>query len=234
MKAIFLRELRTYFKGPLGYVFIGVTALFTGLYFYAYNLYAGATNFTSLFSTLFAVELFLIPILTMRLLSEERRQRTDLLLFTAPVSNPGIVMGKYLSAVSVYMIATGSALLDILVFSMLAQVNWALVLGNYAGLLLLGAALIAICLFVSSLTESQLIAAVGGFSVSILLILLEALTPMISNASLQNVMSWLNFSARYAPFTYGVFALKNVVFFSSIAVLFVYLTVMRLEYRRLS
>lgn len=234
MKAIFLRELRTYFKGPLGYVFIGATALFTGLYFYAYNLYAGATNFASLFATLFSVELFLIPILTMRSLSEERRQRTDQLLMTAPVSSFEIAMGKYLSALCVYALAIGFTLVDALVFSLLTRVNWALVWGNYAGLFLLGAALIAICMFISALTESQLIAAVGGFSVSILLILLEALTPMISNTQIQSVMSWLNFSTRYVPFTYGIFALENLVFFLSIAAIFIYLTVARLERRRLS
>lgn len=234
MKAVFLRELRTYFKGSLGYVFIGATALFTGLYFYAYNLYGGATNFISLFSTLFSVELFLIPILTMRLFSEERRQRTDQLLMTAPVSSFEIALGKYLSALCVYAMAIGFTLVDALVFSLLARFSWALVLGNYAGLLLLGGALIAICMFLSTLTESQLIAAVGGFSVSILLILLEALTPMISNTHVQSVMSWLNFSTRYAPFTYGVFAVENVTFFISIAALFIYLTVARLERRRLS
>lgn len=234
MKAVFLRELRTYFKGALGYVFIGATALFTGLYFYAYNLYGGATSFISLFSTLFSVELFLIPILTMRLFSEERRQRTDQLLITAPVSSFEIAMGKYLAALCVYAMAIGFTLVDALVFSLLARFSWALTLGNYAGLLLLGGALIAICMFLSALTESQLIAAVGGFSVSILLILLEALTPMISNTHVQSVMSWLNFSTRYAPFTYGVFAVENVTFFISIAALFIYLTVTRLERRRLS
>lgn len=234
MKAIFLREIRTYFKGTLGYVFLGVTALFTGLYFYAYNLYGGATNFTSLFSTLFSVELFLIPILTMRLFSEERRQRTDQLLLTAPVSSSEIVMGKYLSVLCVYAMAIGFTLVDALVFSLLAHINWTLIWGNYAGLLLLGVALISICMFISVLTESQLIAAVGGFAISILVILLEALTPMVSNVRLQSIMGWLNFSSRYVPFTYGVFSMENVVFFISIAAMFVYLTMVRLERRRLS
>ena len=234
MKAIFLRELRAYFKGPLGFVFIGASCLFSGLYFYAYNLYAGSTSFSSLFSTMFSVVLFLIPVLTLRLLSEERRQRTDQLLMTAPVSSLEISLGKYLSALCVYVLATASTLLDALVFSAIARVNWELVAGNYTGLLLLGAALIAICMFLSSLTESQLIAAVSGFCVSLMVILTDALAPLVDSPAVQTVLGWINFSTRYTPFTYGVFALENAVFFLSIAALFVYLTVARLERRRWS
>lgn len=234
MKAIFMREIRAYFKGALGYVFIGATCLFAGVYFYAFNLYSGATDFSRLFSTMFSVELFLIPILTMRLLSEEKRQRTDQLLMTAPVSSMDIVAGKYLSALCVYALAAASTLLDALVFSFLAPVNWPLVWGNYAGLLFLGAALIAICLFISSLTENQLIAAVGGFLVSILVILVEALEPMVGNKAFQAALGCINFSTRYSPFTYGIFAAENVVFFLSSAGLFVYLTAARLEIGRWS
>lgn len=234
MGAVFLREIRAYFKAPLGYVFVGATCLFTGLYFYAFNLYGGATTLSKLFSVLFSVVLFLIPILTMRLLTEERRQKTDQLLLTAPVSSAGIVLGKYLSALCVYAIATGSTLLDAVILSRFTTVGWALVFGNYAGLLFLGAALIAICLFLSALTESQLIAAVSGFSVSIMVILLEALQPLVSNEFVKTLFGWLNFSARYTPFTYGVFAVENMVFFLSVVALFVYLTVARLERRRWS
>ena len=234
MKAIFLRELRAYFKGPLGFVFIGASCLFSGLYFYAYNLYAGSTSFSSLFSTMFSVVLFLIPVLTMRLLSEERRQRTDQLLMTAPVSSLEISLGKYLSALCVYVLATASTLLDALVFSAIARVNWELVAGNYTGLLLLGSALIAICMVLSSLPESQLIAAVSGFCVSLMVILTDALAPLVDSPAVQTVLGWINFSTRYTPFTYGVFALENAVFFLSIAALFVYLTVARLERRRWS
>lgn len=234
MRAIFMRELRAYFKSSLGYAFIGTTCLFAGLYFYAYNLYGGATNFSSLFSALFSVELFLIPILTMRLFSEEKRQKTDQLLMTAPVSSLGIVMGKYLSALCVYALAISSTLLDATIFSCIAKVNWVLVMGNWAGLMFLGAALVAICMLISALTESQLIAAVGGFSVSLLVILTDALAPLMSNAYLKTLLDWINFSTRYSPFTYGVFAGENIVFFASIAVLFVYLSVERLERRRWS
>ena len=234
MKAIFLRELCAYFKGPLGFVFIGASCLFSGLYFYAYNLYGGAISFSKLFATMFSVELFLIPVLTMRLLSEDRRQRTDQLLMTAPVSSLAIVLGKYLCALCVYVLAAASTLLAAFVFSAIVQVNWALIAGNYIGLLLLGVALIAICMFLSALTESQLIAAVGGFSVSLLVILTDALTPLVNIAFIQTVLGWINFSTHYTPFTYGLLALENVVFFLSIAALFLCLTVTCLECRRWS
>lgn len=209
-----------------------LTCLFAGLYFYAYNLYGGATNLDSLFSALFSVELFLIPILTMRLISEERRQKTDQLLLTAPVGSAGIVLGKYLAAMAVFALATGITLVDAAVLSAFARVNWKLTLGSYAGLMFFGAALVAICLFLSSLTESQLIAAVGGFSVSLLVILLDTLSPLVDNAVLKALCGYLDFASRYAPFTYGVFALENAVFFLSVAALFLYLTTARLERRR--
>jgi len=232
MSAVFAREFRSYFKSPLGYVFVGAVCLFTGLYFYAYNLYGGEPTLSRLYSVLFSVVLFLIPILTMRLLSEDMRAKTDQLLMTAPVSSAAVAVGKYLAALTVYAIAISSTLLDAAVLSRFADVGWAQVAGNFVGLLLLGGALIAVCLFLSSLTESQLIAAVGGFLVSILLILLEALSPLVSNPLIKQVFQWLNFSTRYQPFTYGVFALENAVFFLSVAALFVALTVMRLERRR--
>ena len=101
-------------------------------------------------------------------------------------------------------------------------------------LVCVGAALIAICMFLSSLTESQLIAAVSGFCVSLMVILTDALAPLVDSPAVQTVLGWINFSTRYTPFTYGVFALENAVFFLSIAALFVYLTVARLERRRWS
>ena len=234
MSAIFLREIRAYFKAPLGYVFVGATCLFAGLYFYAYNLFGGAASLDSLFSALFSVELFLIPILTMRLLSEERRQKTDQLLLTSPVSGMGIILGKYPAAMAVFALAAGVTLLDAAVLDAFARVNWKLTLGSYAGLVLFGAALVAICLFLSSLTESQLIAAVSGFSVSLLVILLDTLAPILDNAVLKALCGYLNFASRYAPFTYGVFALENVIFCLSIAGLFLYLTTARMERRRWS
>lgn len=232
MIAIFKRELKAYFASPIGFVFLAAGFLFSGLYFYAYNLYAGATNLSALYSVMFSVILFLIPVLTMRLLSEEKRQKTDQLLLTSPVSCSGIVLGKFSAAAFVYFLCIASTLLDAVVLSFFTRVNVQLIIGNFLGLLFVGCALIGICLYLSSLTENQLIAAVSGFCVSILVILIDALEPLVGNELLRKAFSAVNFSTRYRPFTSGLLELRNVVFFVSVAALFLYFTIARLERRR--
>ena len=232
MRAVFRREMHAYFTSPIGFAFIGAGFLFSGLYFYAYNLYGGSTNLSSLFSVLFSVVLFMIPVLTMRLFSEERRQRTDVLLMSAPVSGAGVALGKYLAAMCVYGLSIASTLVDAVVLSRFVRVGWRLVFGNWLGLMLLGAALIAVCMFLSSLTENQLAAAVGGFCVGLIVILIDALEPMVNADALQTLFAALNFATRYQPFTYGLVSLENLVFFLSVAALFVVFSAIRFERRR--
>jgi ABC-2 type transport system permease protein len=234
MKAIFKRELRAYFHSPLGYVIIAVAYFFTNYYFFTYNLYGNTTDFTTLYSMMFSVVLFLVPVLTMRLMSEEKRSKTDQLLLTAPVSRTGIVLGKYFSAVVVYLVAISAALLDAVITSFVAVVDWPSVLGNFLGIFLLGLALIAVCLFLSSITESQVIAAVMGFAVSLFLVLIDAIAYVVSSSFWQSFFAYLSFNDRYEPFTLGVIDLPSAVFFVSIAALFIMFSVVTLERRRWS
>ena len=234
MNAIFKRELRAYFSAPLGYVIIAVTYFFTNYYFFTYNLYGNTTDFSTLFSMLFSVVLFLVPVLTMRLMSEEKRSKTEQLLLTAPVSRAGIVLGKYFAAVTVYLLAISATLLDAVIASFVARVDWPSVIGNFIGLALLGLALIAVCLFLSSLTESQVIAAVMGFAVSLFLVLIDAISYVVSGQFWQTLFSYLSFNTRYEPFTLGVFDLPSAVFFLSVAALFLVCSIVTLERRRWS
>ena len=234
MNAIFKRELRAYFNAPLGYVIIAVAFFFTNYYFFTYNLYGNTTDFTTLFSMLFSVVLFLVPVLTMRLMSEEKRAKTDQLLLTAPVSRADIVLGKYFAAVVVFLIAISATLLDALITSFFAPVDWPSVISNFLGLALLGLALIAVCLFLSSLTESQVIAAVMGFAVSLFLVLVDAISYVVSSKFWQVVFSNLSFQTRYEPFTLGVVDLPSAVFFLSVSALFILFSIVTLERRRWS
>ena len=232
MRAILKREFRAYFNAPLGYVIIAVAYFFTNYYFYTGNLYGNTTDFSTLFSMLFSVVLFLVPVLTMRLMSEDKRSRTDQQLLTAPVSRLGIVMGKYLSAVCVYLIAISGTLLDALIASLYGRVDWPCVLGNFLGLFLLGLALIAVCMFLSSITESQVIAAVLGFAVSLLLVLIDAISYVASSRFLQRLFTSLSFGERYEPFTLGIVDLAGALFFLSVAALFIAFSTAVLERRR--
>jgi ABC-2 type transport system permease protein len=226
------REFSAYFRSPLGYVFISALYFFTGYYFFTYNIYGNTTETSGLFSMLFSVALFLIPVLTMRLLSEERRARTDQTLLTSPVSRLGIVAAKYLAALCVYALAISGTLLTALALEYYSEPDWPVVFGNLAGLLLLGAALIAVCLFISSLTENQVVAAVGGFGASLFLVLLDAFYYVVSNPALKLVFAYVSFNGRYKGFTVGVASLSDILFFLSVAVFFLFLTVGVLERRR--
>jgi len=232
MQAIFKREFRAYFQSPLGYVFLSAMYFFSGFYFFTYNLYGNTTNMSKLFELLFPVVLFLVPVLTMRLMSEDKRSGTDQLLLTAPISRTAIVLGKYGAAASVFLIAISAALIQAMVMSFFAAPDWPVIVGNFVGLLLLGTTLIAICMFLSALTESQLIAAVLGFVVSLFVMLVDALALVVNSRFLQALFRNLSFDDRYTSFTLGILELPNVIFFLSISFLFVFLTVAVLDKER--
>ena len=234
MAAVWKRECKAYFRTPLGYVIIAVAYFFTGYYFFTYNIYGETTDFTRLYSLLFSVVLFLIPVLTMRLMSEEKKSKTDQLLLTAPVSRIAIILGKYFSALCVFVIAIAGTLLTALIASCYGTVDWPCIVGNFLGLLLLGAAQIAICLFLSSITESQVIAAVLGFAVSLFLMLIDAISYVAKSPVLQKAFAYISFNERYTPFTLGIVELKSVVFFLSVAALFCAFSVAVLERKRWS
>ena len=234
MTAILKREFLAYFRTPLGYVFVSAAYLFTGYFFFTFNIFGNTTNTSDLFATLFSVVLFLIPVLTMRLLSEERRAGTDQTLLTAPVSRLCIVLCKYFAALCVYAIAITGTLVMAAILQFYSQPDWPVVAGNFLGLFLLGATLIAICLFISSLTENQVIAAVGGFGASLLLVLLDALRFVVTSNLLRQIFEHLSFNRRYRGFTIGVISLPDVLFFVSMAACFILLTVCVLERRRWS
>lgn len=229
MGAILKREFRAYFQSPLGYVFISALFFFSGYYFFTYNIYGSTTNMSKLFDLLFPVVLFLVPVLTMRLMSEDKRSRTDQLLLTAPVSRAAIVLGKYLAAGLVFLIAVSATVLQAVVMSFFAQPDWPVIVGNVIGLLLLGLTLIAICMFLSSLTESQVIAAVTGFVVSLFLMLVDALALVVNSPFLQALFRHLSFNDRYTAFTLGILEVPHIVFFVSISVLFICLTIAVLD-----
>lgn len=234
MFAIFRREVRNYFSAPIAFIYIAVFYALSSFYFFGSSLMGNSTSLSTVFSSLFTISIFLIPILTMRLLSEDRRYKTDQALITAPVSILGMVMGKYLAAVMIYLIGILITLIMAVIIAFFATPDWAVIFGHFIGLFLLGAALIAICTFISSLTENQVIAAVGGFAAGFALILIDALSSVVSSALLQSFILGISFYERYVSFTVGVLDFADVIFFLSICVLFIFLTVRVFEKRRWS
>lgn len=175
MTAIYKRELKSYFYSMTGCIFIAFMTLFLGIYFMSYNLGTGYPYFSFSLTGMLSIMMFSIPVLTMRSLSDERRSRTDQLLLTSPVSVTGIVLGKYFSMVTVF---AATVLIASLCPLIIMANGTAYPAADYASLLcyfLLGCVYISIGLFLSSLTESQIIAAVSTFGVLLLLFLWPSL-----------------------------------------------------------
>lgn len=234
MFAIMKRELLSYFTSPLGYVFIAVFYLFSGIFLFLFTLTSQSVDMSYVYTGMFFVMLIMIPILTMRLMAEENKQKTDQLLLTSPVSLPRLVMGKFLSAFVILLICMLIFLVYGIVLSCFAAVNWAVIFGNIVGMLLLGALCVSAGIFVSTLTENQMIAAVGSIGLNIAFILVDSFASVMPTKFLQDVFYSLSFFSRYNEFTIGIFSLSNTFFFASVAFIFLFLTVRVLEKRRWS
>ena len=232
MFAIFKRELKAYFTSPLGYVFLAIFYAFSGLFFYIFSLSVGSTDISSVFLMMFIVLMVFVPLLTMRRLSEYKKQKTDQLILTAPVSLLSIVMGKFLAAYAIF--AIGVAVMPVygFVMSTFATVSWLPIWGNTVGLLLLGGIFVSIGLFISSLTENQMIAAIGGFFINLMILLMNTLKSALPNGFLQDVLSSISVYSRYSEITNGIFSLSSLIFFVSVIFIFLFLTVRVLEKRR--
>ncbi len=237
MLAIFKKDFRAYFTSPVGYLYLGAYILVLNLYFYIYNALGGGTSLGSIFSFMLLVMMFLTPILTMRVFSEEYKQKTDQLMFTSSVKLSGIVIGKYLSSLAIFLCLLLLTLFWPATIALIGQNNMAEVIGNYIGMFCIGAAYIAMGIFISSLTENQVIAAVGSLGLFVGLYLLEMLTSYFSTAMPGWVASSLQFISvfgRYNELTMGLLALDDIVYFLSVGAVFIFLTARVLEKRRWS
>ncbi len=179
MIAIFKREFKSYFINMSGYVFIGVLWLFSGIFSTKYNFIYQLASYEYVLGDLATVLMLIAPILTMRSLAEDRRAKTDILLYSLPISSAQTVVGKYLAMLAVWGVACLGMGMTPIIIGMYGEVNFASAYGALLGFFLLGVALIAVCTFVSSLTENQLIAAFGGIASSLGLYLLNLLVGML-------------------------------------------------------
>ena len=232
MLAIFKRELKAYFTSPLGYVFLAIFYAFSGVFFWIFSLEMGTTDLSTAFLLMFIVLMVFVPLLTMRLLSEDKKQKTDQLTLTAPISLFSIVMGKFLAAYAIF--AAGVAVMPVygFVMSSFAKVSWLPIWGNTLGLLLLGGIFVSGGLFISALTENQMIAAIGSFFINLMVLLLDTIIGMVPSGIVKTILGSISVYSRYAEITNGIFSLSSVIFFLSVTFIFLFLTVRVLEKKR--
>lgn len=234
MSAVFKREFRAYFVTPLGYAVLAIVFAFSGFFFYMYNLYGGSSSLSGVYGGLFTVSLLIVlPVLTMRLFSDDKRQRTDQALLTAPVSLTGIALGKFFAALLVFAIGISITLIFAVFMAFRIVPDWMVIFGNYLGLLLLGGLIISIGLLISTFTESQFVSAIATFAASFALLMVDQLSSVFSsNTTVVAVIDFLSVSQRYTNFTLGSINYADLIFFISMQALFLFLTVRSLDRKR--
>lgn len=256
MLAIFKRDLISYFTTPIGYVYMAIFLAVNGGAFSLLTLQAGAdSQVSTYFTAMIFAFIVLVPILTMKVFSEEKKQKTEQLLMTSPVSLGGLVFGKFLAA---YTVFAGTLLLGCINFSLLVKYgpystvyetvivdgtatrvgklvsdyNVGLLVGSVIALLLVGAAFVAIGVFVSSLTENQIVSAIATMGMMGIFLVIGMLNSYIPFAPVREVLSWLSVYARFGNFLNGIFDFSAVLYYASISFVFLFLTVRIFEKRR--
>ncbi|MDR0469524.1 MAG: ABC transporter [Peptococcaceae bacterium] len=232
MVAVMKREIGAYFQSPVGYVFLAVYYLFAGFYFFTGCLFYRSGDLVPVFNSLFTVQLFLIPMLTMRLMSEERKNKTDQVLLTVPLSLTAMVLGKYFAAALMLVLAEGMVLIYALGVSFFSPLYLPVFVGCFAAILLLGLSLISVGLFISSLTENQVISAIGGYGASLFFLLIDSLRAVFTNPVAERLISSVSFFNRYQSFSIGIFNYANILYFLSVSTVFIFLTIRVFEKRR--
>lgn len=236
MGAIFKKEFKSFFTSPVGYFVLALILALSGYFFTGYNLVGGSSELSGVYGSVFSLVLVLVlPILTMRLFSDEKRQRTDQALLTSPVSLTSITLGKFFAALLMFAIGMSITLVFSLIIAFQVTPDWMVIFGNYLGMMLMGGMVIAIGLLISCLTESQIIAALGTAATAFVLTMLDSLAYMFSsNKILTDVIGFLSVTGRYNDFTTGIINYDNIIFFLSFQALFLFLTVRVLDHKRWS
>ena len=189
MIPIYKKEIRTYFTQMMGYIFLAFMLLLMGLFFTLINLLSRDANFHFVLANTTLFFLFLVPILTMRLFSEEARHKTDQLLFTSPLSVVQIVLGKFLAALTLFLIGVAITVIFPLMLSRFAEfMPVSRIVGTYVGWILVGACCIAVGVFISVLTDNQIIAAVGTFGALFTMFLMEAFAISMPTSTFASLM----------------------------------------------
>lgn len=191
MLAVYKKELRGYLTSMIGYVFVAFILLILGIYFTAYNLQYASPDFGATLNSVTFIFLIITPILTMKILAEEKKNKTDQLLLTAPVSVWKVVLGKYLSMVTMYLIPVVIAGFYPLIMGRYGTVSYAMAYTALLGFFFLGCAQIAVGMFLSSVTESQVIAAVLIFGVLFCSFMMDGITSFFSDTAITSMMAFL-------------------------------------------
>ena len=202
MRSVYKKELKGYLTSMQGYVFMAFILLIIGIYFTAYNLNYASPDFGYTLSAITFVFLIITPVLTMRILAEEKKNKTDQLLLTSPVPVWKIVLGKYLGMVTIYLIPVLIAGLYPFILSKYGTVSYSMAFTAIIGFFFLGCANLSIGLFLSSITQSQVIAAVLTFAALFCSFMMNGIESFFSQTAITSMMAFLVLAVVAAVFVY--------------------------------
>lgn len=236
MTAIYLREMRAYFTTPIGYIFMAVFLAVSAFVFSLTTLLIQSSDVSTYFLIIMFVFIIILPLLTMKSLAEERKSRTEQLLLTSPVTLTGMIAAKFLAAMTMFVSALLVSSLNFLVILKFlpedSSFNLAVLAGNLISTILVGMCFIAIGIFVSSLTENQLIAAIVTIGILVFLLFIGFLNSLIDSYVIRYIISWVSIYNRYGNFSNGIFDFNAIVYYFSISIVFLFLTIRVYERRR--
>ncbi|MBQ8605130.1 MAG: ABC transporter permease subunit [Clostridia bacterium] len=234
MLAVFKRELRSYLYSPVGYVYLFFFAIATAFVMYMNNVYAGSTDTTGYFTLMRYMLIVAIPMLAMKTFPEERKNKTDQILITAPISIWQMVLGKFFAAYAVFLIGLIPTIIHVVILSFFGYVEVGIVIGNYIGVLFVGAAFLAISMLMSVITESMIVAFImSAFALAVFAIA-DIIAIIANNAVFNNIVSVISITQRCAQFSQGLFDVSSIIYFLSIILIFLFLTVRIIDKRRWS
>jgi ABC-2 type transport system permease protein len=225
------REWRVTFSSPLAFVLLGIWMLMSGYFYVALITATQSSDLAPLLENMLVLVLFLAPLLSMRLLAEERRSGSEELVLTAPISPAQWVVGKYVGVLSVWTVFVAVALLFPLATGRLGTVDWGVVASSYLGMWLFGAVCLAAGLFASALTDNQLVAALVGF-VIVLLLYAASFFGSATSGWLGNLLQYLALPNQFNDFSVGLISVSPTVYYVSLAVGFLFLAVRAVDMRR--
>lgn len=232
MKAIYKKELKSYFLTLVGYIFVGVFLLISGYYYVNYNVFAENSDIGVMLENTIISFLFLVPVLTMRLYAEEKHLKTNITYMSAPITSWQIVIGKFVAAVTVFTSALLLNSFSGLYMLVTGGINLGELFCSYIGFWLIGSLFISIGLFMSSLTQSQIVSAISTFTVVLLLYLASWLLDVTTNTVLVFIIKMFSVTYWYENFLYGILDIPAILYFIGFSALFLLLTVFKTESER--
>ena len=232
MRAVYRKEMRQYFHTPAGYVFLAIFLFINAFYFLLQNLLPRSGDITDYFQAVVTLEMFLIPMLTMRSFAEERKQRTDVFLLTMPVDCRSVVLGKFLAAESVFLMGLGATLAFPVILALCGSAQPLITLGNYLGTVLLMSAFIAVGIFASALSENQIVAAVLSYVIIFLLWYSYGLGSAIQNEALLALLNRVSLMQTYHSLVMGVLDPAGILLYGAVAFIFLVLTTWAIQKKR--